>query len=326
MDRCHRRPKGDRATIGEQGLPQLTKILLVDDFEPFRRFACSLLQQMAVFEVAEAADGLEAVQKAKELNPELILLDIGLPRLNGIEVAKRVQSFAPTTKILFCSQESSPDVVREALTRGFGYVHKLEAGIDLLPAFNAVLSGRRFVSSNLEPKQGIAVRAPRHEILFCSDDTAILDGLTRFIAAALKSGNAGIVWATESHRINLLQCLRQHGVDVEAAIRQGTYIAADVSEPPDAARIDGAINALKEAAAKTGNTHPRVAVCGERAGLLWAEGKTDSAIRLEQSLNQLAKSHEIDILCTYPSPAAQHQQDDDAVRAVCAEHSAVSFR
>jgi len=241
-------------------LPQLTKILVVDDFEPFRRFARSLLQQMAVFEVAEAADGLEAVQKAKELNPELILLDIGLPRLNGIEVAERVQSFAPTTKILFCSQESSPDVVREALTLGFGYVHKLEAGIDLLPAFKAVLSGRRFVSSNLELDHAIAVRAPRHEILFCSDDTAILDGLTRFIAAALKGGNASIVWATESHRGNLLQSLRQHGVDVDAAIRQGTYIAADVSEPPDAARIVASINALREAAAKTGNTRPRVAV------------------------------------------------------------------
>jgi len=280
---------------------------------------------MAVFEVAEAADGLEAVQKAKELNPELILLDIALPRLNGIEVAEQVQSFAPTTKVLFCSQDSSPDLVREALTLGFGYIHKLEAGIDLLPALSAVLNGRRFVSSNLKPNQAIAVRAPRHEILFCSDDTAILDGLTRFIAAALKSGNAGIVWATELHRENLLQRLRQHGVD-DAAIRQGTYIAADVSEPPDAARIVASINALKEAAAKTGNTRPRVAVCGERAGLLWVEGRTDLAIRLEQSLNQLPKSHEIDILCTYPSPAAQHQQDDDAVRAVCAEHSAVSFR
>ena len=121
--------------------------------------------------------------------------------------------------------------------------------------------------------QAIAVRAPRHEILFCSDDTAILDGLTRFIAVALKGGNAGIVWATDSHRSNLLQNLQRHSVDVDGAIRQGTYIAADVSEPPDAARIVASINALKEAAAKTGNTHPRVAVCGERAGLLWAEGQ-----------------------------------------------------
>jgi len=93
---------------------------------------------------------------------------------------------------LFCSQESSPDVVREALTLGFGYVHKLEVGIDLLPAFKAVLSGRRFVSSNLELDHAIAVRPPHHEIRFCSDDTAILDGLTRFIAAALKGGNASL--------------------------------------------------------------------------------------------------------------------------------------
>ena len=90
---------------------RLTKILLVDDFEPFRRFVRSHLQQMTDFEVSEAADGLEAMQKIQELDPDLILLDIGLPRLNGIEVADRVQSFAPTTKILFCSQESSPDVV-----------------------------------------------------------------------------------------------------------------------------------------------------------------------------------------------------------------------
>ena len=306
---------------------RLPKILVVDDFEPFRRFACSLLKQTRLFQVAETFDGLEAVQNARELGPDLILLDIGLPRLDGIEVAKTVRTFAPTTKILFCSQESSPSVVKEALQLGLGYVQKSKAARDLLPAIEAVLDGRRFVSGKLEFKEPINVQAPRcHEILFCSDDAAILDGLTRFIAAALKGGNAGIVWATELHRGDLLHSLRQHGVDVDAAIRQGTFIAADVSEPPDAARIVAAISALKEAAVKTGTTDPRVAVCGERAGLMWAEGKTDLAIRLEQSLNQLAESQEIDILCTYPSPVGQHQQDDDAVRTVCAEHSAVSFR
>jgi len=303
------------------------EILVVDDFEPFRRFACSLLKQTHLFQVAEASDGLEAVQSARELGPDLILLDIGLPRLGGFEVAKIVRTFAPTIKILFCSQESSPDAVNEALQLGLGYVHKSYSARDLLPAIEAVLDGKRFVSGTLEFKEPINIQAPRcHEILFCSDDAAILDGLTRFIAAALKGGNAAIVWATESHRGNLLQTLCQHGVDVDAAIRQGTYIAADISEPPDAAQIVAAITALKKAAAKTGKTHPRVAVCGERAGLMWAEGKTDLAIQLEQSLNQLAKSQEIDILCTYPSPAAQHQQDNDAVRTICAEHSAVSFR
>jgi DNA-binding NarL/FixJ family response regulator len=304
---------------------RLTKILLVDDFEPFRRFVRSHLQQMTDFEVSEAADGLEAMQKIQELDPDLILLDIGLPRLNGIEVARRVQILAPAARVLFCSQNSSLTLVGEALVLGHGYIHKLNAGADLLPALEAVLSGRRFVSSNLGIDQAVGSGAPRHEILFCSDDTAIVDGLARFIAGALISGNAGIVWATESHRNSLRQSLVQHGVDVEAAVRQGTYIAADVSEPPDAAGVLASISALKKNAVKMGNKRPRIAACGERAGLLWAQGRTDLAIRLEQTLNQLAKSHEIDILCTYPSPTGQQEHPADAVRTICAEHSTVSF-
>ena len=127
------------------------KILVVDDFEDFRRFVCLLLQQRPGFQIAEASDGLEAVQRAKELEPDLILLDIGLPNLNGIEVARRVGKLVPSAKILFLSQESSPDVVREALSLGAqAYVLKLQVHSDLLPAIEAVLGGERFVSSSLE--------------------------------------------------------------------------------------------------------------------------------------------------------------------------------
>ena len=102
-----------------------SSILVVDDFEGFRRFVCSVLQPRAEFQAAEASNGLEAVKKAEELQPDLILLDIGLPDLNGLEVAKRVLKVAPAAKILFLSQESSPDVVRKALRLGaLGYVHK----------------------------------------------------------------------------------------------------------------------------------------------------------------------------------------------------------
>jgi len=310
--------------IREEGLVHLAKILVVDDFEPFRRFVCSLLKRKRLFQVTEASDGLEAVQRTKELNPDLILLDIGLPRLNGIEVAKRVHSFAPTAKILFCSRESSPGVVREALKLGRGYIDKLNTRKELLPAIEAVLGGKRFVSSSLEFIQATGIHTNhRHEILFCSDDAVLLDGLTRFIAAALKGGNAAIVWATATHRDSLLQGLRGQSVDIKTAIRRGTYIASDVAEPPDAERILAAISGLKAAAAKTGNKHPRVAVCGERAGRLWSEGKTDVALRLEQFFSELAKSVEMDILCVYPFPTVQ---DDDAVESICAEHSAVSFR
>lgn len=123
------------------GLLRPLTILLVDDGEEFRRFVHSLLETKSQFQVHMASDGLEAVQKAEELQPNLILLDIGLPTINGIEVARRVRSLAPSTRILFVSALSDPDVVSEALLLGAGYVHKLSAQRDLLPAIEAILLG-----------------------------------------------------------------------------------------------------------------------------------------------------------------------------------------
>jgi DNA-binding NarL/FixJ family response regulator len=100
--------------------------------------------------IGEVSDGLEAVWQAQELKPELILLDIGLPTLNGLEAARQIRQVAPESKIIFVSQESSADVVQEALNLGArGYVLKARAGIDLLAAVKAVLEGTQFVSSGL---------------------------------------------------------------------------------------------------------------------------------------------------------------------------------
>ena len=96
--------------------------------------------------VGEASDGIEAVHKAKELQPDLILLDLGLPSLNGIEAAQRIRNLAHDSKILFLSQESSPDAVQEALSLGaLGYVKKAFAGTELLIAVESVLQGKQFV-------------------------------------------------------------------------------------------------------------------------------------------------------------------------------------
>jgi DNA-binding NarL/FixJ family response regulator len=98
--------------------------------------------------IGVASDGLEAVQKAEELQPDLILLDIGLPSLNGIEVARQIRKFSPKSKILFVSQESSADVMQGALDAGaHGYVLKSDARRELLEGVNAVLRGERFVGS-----------------------------------------------------------------------------------------------------------------------------------------------------------------------------------
>ncbi len=127
------------------------RVLVVDDYEPFRRFVRSTLNQRPDLQVlGEASDGLEAVKKAEGMQPDLIVLDLGLPALNGLEAARRIRKVCPECKILFVSQESSSDVVQEALNLGArGYVLKPRAAIDLLVAVEAVLEGRRFVSRGL---------------------------------------------------------------------------------------------------------------------------------------------------------------------------------
>jgi DNA-binding NarL/FixJ family response regulator len=134
------------------------RILVVEDFEPFREFNCTTLQESESQIVGEASDGLEAVRKAEELQPDLILLDIGLPSLNGIEVARQVWRLSPQSKILFVSQESSADVIEEALSLGaMGYVIKAHAGSELRGAVQGVREGRKFVSG-----ERATVQPPRH--------------------------------------------------------------------------------------------------------------------------------------------------------------------
>jgi DNA-binding NarL/FixJ family response regulator len=114
------------------------RVLVVDDDEPWRHFFSSTLQKQREYRViGEASDGVEAVQQAQQLQPDLILLDIGLPTLNGIEAARRIREVSSTTKILFVSEDRSPDIVEQALSTGAGgYVVKSDAGSDLSPAVN----------------------------------------------------------------------------------------------------------------------------------------------------------------------------------------------
>ena len=128
------------------GRPSVIRVLIVEDFQPFREFVCSTLAKRPELQViAEVSDGLEAVQKAVELKPDLILLDIGLPTMNGIEAARQIHTLVPKSMIIFVSQESSADIVEEALSTGaWGYVQKVKAGRQLLAAIDAAVLGHRF--------------------------------------------------------------------------------------------------------------------------------------------------------------------------------------
>jgi DNA-binding NarL/FixJ family response regulator len=345
--------------ISDDRRPSIVRVLIVEDYEPFRRFVCSTLGKRPELQViGEASDGLEAVQKAEDLQPDLIVLDIGLPTLNGIEAARRIRKLSPQSKILVLSHESSADVVHAVLSLGaLGYVAKAHAGSELLAAVEAVCQNRQFVSSGLSSHdftdatdaqvtdllchgealpshaQGKGETTRSHEVQFYSDDAFFLEGFTGFIEASLKAGKAVIVVTTEAHRNSLFQGLQARGLDIGAAIERGSLIPLDVAETlstfmvndlPDPVRFQKVAGDLVAAAAKAAKgEHPRVAACGECAPVLWAQGKADAAIQVEHLWDEIAVTCNIDILCGYVLNGFQREQESPIYERICAEHSVV---
>jgi DNA-binding NarL/FixJ family response regulator len=326
------------------------RVLVVDDYKEFREIVCLILGKSQKLQViGEASDGIEAMSAVVELNPDVILLDIDLPRLDGIEAARQIRELAPKSKVIFLSAESSASSVQAAMNVGaWGYVLKLNAGTELLLAVDAVLLGRKFVSTELSGAVQVpereeacpsgAVRngkiARSHEARFHSDEGSFLGSFVRFIEAALQAGTPVIAIATPLHRKNLLERLEEHGVDCSAAIEQGRYIPLDVAETlstfmvnglPNAVRFSRVAGDLVAASARTAlGKHPRVAACGECAHVLWAQGNAVAAIRLEQLWDEIAKTCNVDILCGYILSNSQGQLDNPVYQRLCAVHSAVS--
>ena len=117
-------------------------ILIVDDVSEWRVRVREILEMQPGFEiVGEACDGFQAIQRAAELHPDLVLLDIGMPVLSGLEAAAHIQQISPQSKIVFLTQESDADVRIAALARGAnGYVLKVNSATELLPAIDAALN------------------------------------------------------------------------------------------------------------------------------------------------------------------------------------------
>src|SRR5579864_3367365 len=129
------------------------RILIVDDHPVVRHGLRNLLEVQAGWEVVdEAADGLEALEKADRLNPDVILLDVSMPKMNGLEACRLIRKAVPASEVLIVTQHDSPQMMREALDAGArGYVVKSNAGRDLIAAVEAVSQHRSFTLAGSPP-------------------------------------------------------------------------------------------------------------------------------------------------------------------------------
>jgi DNA-binding NarL/FixJ family response regulator len=200
-----------------------TRVLVVDDYEPWHRFYTTELQKQSDLQIiAHVSDGLEAVQQAQELQPDVILLDIGLPTLSGIEVARRIGGVSPASKILFVSENRSADILEAALSNGAGgYVLKSDAAGELLPAIKAVLEGKRFVSASLAGRVLATSKTGASHVGRATEDNPYLrfaksPYISEFLAAVIVSTAAdfGVVQLYDSKN-HVLRIVAQHGFERE---------------------------------------------------------------------------------------------------------------
>ena len=127
------------------------RILVVDDSPDWQRFLLARFASNCDLKIiAVANDGLEAVQKAAELQPDLLLMDLNLPVMNGFDATRRIREVSPNCKVLFLTQNASRDLVSAAFEAGAcGYIVKSDSGADLVPGIKAVFENQQFVSRSL---------------------------------------------------------------------------------------------------------------------------------------------------------------------------------
>jgi DNA-binding NarL/FixJ family response regulator len=320
------------------------RVLIADDFDLWRRRVRSALQDQARWcVIGEACDGLDVVQKAHALEPDVIVLDVGMPTLNGVEAARRIRAHDPKVKILFLSEHRASDVVQAGLRAGGdGYVLKVDAGKDLLRALETIAGGGQFISKSLaresahDETRASSQPARCHTAAFYSDDLLLFDEFAHSLEQGLAHGHACIAITTQRGLQRIGRVLEGRGLLIGRAIREGRYRLFDADEQAAAIMASGRLDVsrsreewlsmLHDARRASISPSRGVVVCGSGTDTLWKAGYGDAAISLERLWNDIVRPLDVDTLCGFTRSRLANPMDERVTQALIAEHSAVHSR
>ena len=332
----------------------VVRVLIVEDFAQWRRELRGLLEGNAGLKVVgEAETGIEAIQQAADLAPDLMLLDLCLPLLNGIDVAKRIFGFAKPPRIIFVSENRSREIAQQAFRAGVsGYVVKSNVQSELLRAIDAVLEGRRFVSEGLHtdsslvhaydehPRVGAGLEVNsffgagyRHEVAFYENDADLEAGFAEYARATIQAQKAVLVIASETHGKNIFRQLMGKGIDLEELIAVGRYHQMEaravlskviVNHSPDPLCCQEILaDVMRKIPVMTNGTGSPLTICAECAPMLLMEGNQEAAMALERCWDDLTRTHSADTLCGYSWSVFPDRHASAVFQRVCAEHTAI---
>ena len=282
--------------------------------------------------VAMVTGGRQALEASHRLEPDLIVLDITMPDLDGFGTARELKRMGSRAKIVFLSMHDGDEYMREAIAcRANGYVLKTRVHADLVVALEHALAGSLFVPS--VPSLA-ATDQCGHAAYFYTDDDVFVDVAARFLDAAIRQGDVIAVTLDEANRKAVAHRLQAWGWDPAQMKEQGRYLESDAADAVaqvirdgrlDTNRLTEMIDGLERARLASGQgPQSRLTICGTMSVLLCQDGNVDAAIQLERTWDDLTRTGRFLTLCAYPLECLRPDATPDLFTDICSHHSVVS--
>jgi DNA-binding NarL/FixJ family response regulator len=311
--------------------PARPRVLLADDHLHFLESVSHHLA--AAFDiVATAADGRQALELARRLRPDVVVLDVAMPHCNGFQALEQLQRDHPETRVVFLTMHSHDDYVAAAINGGaHGYVLKSHIYLDLIGAINHALAGRLFLPSLTSLS---TVPGSRHAAHFHANESDFLDELSLLAGETLRSGEQIFLVASEATRIGIAQRLQARQMNLAVLSERGQYVATDSAltlsqvmhdERPDKERLAEMIQGLDRLRLAVPNgPRGRLTVLGDMSASLCRNGNFEAALELEQLWDELTRTLPFVTVCLYPIVCFEHSGARNLIPNVYAKHGAVS--